>query len=79
MTIFVVIMLAAAIALWALVSVRRRAAARRAAEAAAAQAKALRKSRVPEVSSNLKGVTASQTIEPVKSSGSGGTKSKNLA
>jgi len=50
-------------ALW-----RRRAA--RAEEAAAMarskSASARNKARVPDVSSNLKGVTASQTIEPVK-------------
>jgi hypothetical protein len=36
------------------------------AEAMLARARAARRSRVPDVSNNLKGVTASQTIEPLK-------------
>jgi hypothetical protein len=48
------------------VNARRRAAAeRRAAEAAQARARA-RRQQVPAVSSNLKGVTASQTIQPLR-------------
>ena len=44
----------------------------REAQAAAAQARqrAARRSRVPDVSSNLKGVTASQTVSPYRPTGS---------
>jgi CHASE1-domain containing sensor protein len=45
---------------------RRRAAARDAQADALARSRAARRPRVPTVSNNLKGVTASQTIEPVK-------------
>jgi len=45
---------------------RRRAAARDAEADALARTRAARRPRVPTVSNNLKGVTASQTIEPVK-------------
>ena len=80
MTITVVILLTAA-TLWLLASLRRRAARRAAAAAAAAAARAreLRKSRVPEVSSNVKGVTASQTIEPVTSSAATSSEPKRVA
>jgi hypothetical protein len=46
------------------ISVRRRSE-REQAAAAAARARAARRPKVPAVSSNLKGVTASQTIQPV--------------
>ena len=46
------------------ISVRRRSD-REQAAAAAARARAARRPKVPAVSSNLKGVTASQTIQPV--------------
>lgn len=53
-------------------TVRGRRAARAAEQAAAearAKAAAARRQRVPDVSSNLKGVTASQTIEPYRPTG----------
>jgi cbb3-type cytochrome oxidase subunit 3 len=43
--------------------------AREAAAAALARQKAARRSRVPAVSNNVKGVTASQTIEPYRARG----------
>ncbi len=47
---------------------RRRAAVREAEAAAQARSRSVRnRGRVPAVSNNLKGVTASQTIEPVRS------------
>jgi hypothetical protein len=46
---------------------RKRAAARDAQAEAIARSRAARRPRVPTVSNNLKGVTASQTIDPVKS------------
>jgi hypothetical protein len=55
-------------------TVRGRRAARAAEQAAAearAKAAAARRQRVPDVSSNLKGVTASQTIEPYRPGSSG--------
>jgi hypothetical protein len=45
---------------------RRRSAAREAAAEAAARSRMARRPRVPTVSNNLKGVTASQTIQPLK-------------
>ena len=45
---------------------RRRAAAREAAADAMARARSSRRPRVPTVSNNVKGVTASQTIQPVR-------------
>jgi hypothetical protein len=48
------------------ISVRRRIA-RDQAAAALARARAARRPKVPAVSSNLKGVTASQTIQPFRS------------
>jgi hypothetical protein len=45
---------------------RRRAAAREAAAEAAARSRTARRPPVPTVSNNLKGVTASQTIQPLK-------------
>jgi hypothetical protein len=53
-------------------TVRNRRAARAAEEAAAlarAKAAAARRNRVPDVSNNLKGVTASQTMEPYRAPG----------
>jgi len=44
----------------------RKRARRAAAAALLARSRAARKSRVPDVSNNLKGVTASQTIEPLQ-------------
>jgi hypothetical protein len=44
----------------------RKRAERATAEATLARTRAARRSRVPDVSNNLKGVTASQTIEPLK-------------
>jgi hypothetical protein len=41
------------------------------AAAAAARQRAARRNRVPDVSSNLKGVTASQTMEPYRPAGPG--------
>lgn len=51
-----------------LVTINARARRMREAQAAAAQARqrAARRNRVPEVSSNLKGVTASQTVSPYR-------------
>lgn len=50
-----------------LINVARKRAERAATEALLAKTRAAaRKSRVPEVSNNLKGVTASQTISPLK-------------
>jgi hypothetical protein len=48
------------------ITVRRRVA-REQAAAALARARAARRPKVPAVSSNLKGVTASQTIQPLRS------------
>jgi len=48
----------------AVVSSLRKRAARQEAAAALARTRAARRSRVPNVSNNLKGVTATQTIEP---------------
>ena len=47
----------------------RRAREAAAATAAAARQRAARRQRVPDVSNNLKGVTASQTIEPYRARG----------
>jgi hypothetical protein len=44
----------------------RKRAERAAAEALLTRTRAARRSRVPEVSNNLKGVTASQTIQPLR-------------
>lgn len=57
------------VALFLAYSVRSRKAARAAEQAAVdarARAAAARRQRVPDVSSNLKGVTASQTIDPYR-------------
>jgi hypothetical protein len=62
-----------------LVSGARRRAQRRAAEAMLAKARAIRRSRVPDVSSNLKGVTATQVIEPVGMNDSGDPRDKRAA
>jgi hypothetical protein len=52
------------------VNARRRAAAeRRATEAAQARARAARRPQAPAVSNNVKGVTASQTIQPLRNAG----------
>jgi|GEM_PF-3802264 hypothetical protein len=62
------------VALFLAHTVRSRRAARAAEQAAAearAKAAAARRQRVPDVSSNLKGVTASQTIEPYRAPGAG--------
>jgi hypothetical protein len=64
-TIVLVIIVAAACGLMLLSSARKRAE-RAAAAALLVRSRAARKSRMPEVSNNLKGVTASQTIEPVR-------------
>lgn len=68
MTIVLVIIAAACGGLLLFLGVRKRAERDAAAEAqlARARAAAARKAAVPEVSSNLKGVTASQTISPYK-------------
>jgi len=50
---------------------RRRAAARAAQAEAMARARASRRPPIPTVSNNLKGVTASQTIQPVQPRASG--------
>lgn len=67
------LLVALPIAAWFLAhAVRARRAARAAEQAAAearARAAAARRQRVPEVSNNLKGVTASQTIEPYRAPG----------
>lgn len=57
--------------IWGLVTARNRRA--RAAEEAAAMARqrAARRNRVPVVSNNVKGVTASQTIDPYRAPPSG--------
>jgi Flp pilus assembly protein TadB len=57
-----------AVAWWAYAARNRRLRAAAAAEALARQ-RAARRSRVPAVSNNLKGVTASQTIEAYRSPG----------
>jgi hypothetical protein len=64
----IAIVLALVLAAVAFVHVLRgRRASRTAAEAAAVRARnAARKPRVPDVSNNLKGITASQTIEPYR-------------
>jgi hypothetical protein len=64
-TIAIVIIIAAACGLMLFKGARRRAE-RAADEALVLKNRAARKSRVPEVSSNVKGVTTSQTIEPVR-------------
>ena len=64
-TIVLLIILAATGGLMLFYGARRRAE-RAATEARLARTRAARKSRVPEVSNNLKGVTASQTIEPLQ-------------
>lgn len=51
--------------------ISRRRVARAKAAAAVARARAQRKSRIPAVSNNVKGVTASQTIEPYRAQGTG--------
>lgn len=65
MTIVLVIIVAAACGLMLVYSARKRAE-RAAAAALLVRSRAARKSRMPEVSNNLKGVTASQTIEPIR-------------
>lgn len=55
------------------VNARRREARLREAEAAA-KARAARRNRVPTVSSNLKGVTATQTIQPVRPASPSGSR-----
>ena len=68
-TIVLALVLAAVAISYAL---RSRRAARVAAEAAAMRARnAARRPRVPDVSNNLKGVTASQTIQPFRPEKSG--------
>lgn len=52
--------------------ISRRRVARAEAAAAVARARAQRKSRIPAVSNNLKGVTASQTIKPYRPQGPDG-------
>jgi hypothetical protein len=64
-TIVLLIIIAATGGLVLLYGARKRAE-RAAAEAQLARTRAARRSRVPEVSNNLKGVTASQTIEPMR-------------
>jgi hypothetical protein len=64
-TIVLLIILAATGGLMLFYGARRRAE-RAATEARLARTRAARKSRVPEVSNNLKGVTASQTIAPLQ-------------
>jgi hypothetical protein len=51
------------------VAISRRRVARAEAAAALARARAERKNRIPAVSNNLKGVTATQTIQPFRSQG----------
>jgi hypothetical protein len=58
------------------VNSRRREARRLEAEAAA-KAKAARRSQVPTVSSNLKGVTATQTVQPVRPANAPGPRQAN--
>ena len=65
MTIVLLIVLAATGCLMLFFGARRRAE-RAAAEALLARSRAARRSRIPDVSNNLKGVTASQTIEPIR-------------
>ncbi len=65
MTIVLLIIVAAACGLMLLYSARKRAE-RAAAAALLVRSRAARKSRMPEVSNNLKGVTASQAIEPIR-------------
>jgi hypothetical protein len=65
MRIAILLVLATLCGLIVMASARKRAE-REAAEAMLAKARAARKPRVPEVSNNLKGVTASQTIQPYK-------------
>lgn len=55
------------------VNSRRREARQREAEAAA-RAKAAKRNRVPAVSNNLKGVTATQTLQPVRPTNPSGTR-----
>ena len=65
MTIVLLIIVAASGG-WILYQGARKRAERAMAQAMLAKARAERRSRVPEVSNNLKGVTASQTIQPLK-------------
>lgn len=65
MTIVLLIIVAASGG-WMLYHGARKRAERAMAQAMLAKARAERRSRVPEVSNNLKGVTASQTIQPLK-------------
>jgi hypothetical protein len=57
----------------------RKRAERAAAAALLARSRAARKSRVPEVSNNLKGVTASQTIKALQVDGSDRVKAERAA
>jgi Na+-transporting methylmalonyl-CoA/oxaloacetate decarboxylase gamma subunit len=63
MTVVLLVALVLLAAVAVVSSVRKRAA-REEAAAALARTRAARRSRVPNVSNNLKGVTATQTIEP---------------
>lgn len=65
MTIVLVIVLASCAAL-GFAFVARKRAEQRAAQALLAKRRAAKKHRVPVVSNNVKGVTASQTIEPLR-------------
>ena len=62
----VLLIIVAASGGWMLYHGARKRAERAMAQAMLAKARAERRSRVPEVSNNLKGVTASQTIQPLK-------------
>jgi hypothetical protein len=63
----VLLIIVAAIGAWVLYHGARKRAERALAEAMLAKSRAARRNRVPEVSNNVKGVTASQTIQPLKS------------
>jgi CHASE1-domain containing sensor protein len=76
-TIVLVIALGALTGLYFVFGARKRAE-RRAVEAAIAR-RAARRNRVPEVSNNLKGATASQTIEPYKFADEAGDENQRAA
>ena len=75
----VILIALALLAAAVLVSGARKRAARVKAAAALTKARAARRSRVPNVSNNLKGVGATQTIEPYRPNGDGGSEADERA
>ena len=61
------------------INARNKRAREAAAAAALARQRAARRNRVPDVSSNLKGVTASQTIEPYQAAATGAQRDERAA